>query len=119
MKRVALAGGLVGTGLAVGIASVAVHSTWWGLPLALAATAATAYALPGGWTRRASFVLGWSGAVAVLALPRPEGDYLIAGDVSGYGLLGFGLVLLVAGLVTLPPPRPGTPVDASPTTPSS
>ena len=119
MKRVALTGGLLVTGLAVGIASVAVHSTWWGLPLALAATATTAYALPGGWTRRAAFVLGWSAAVAALALPRPEGDFVIAGDVHGYALLGFGLVLLVAGLATLPPPRPGTPADTSSTTPTS
>ncbi|MDQ4051503.1 MAG: DUF6113 family protein [Actinomycetota bacterium] len=119
MKRVALVGGLLCTGLVVGVASVAVHNTWWGLPLALAATAATAYALPGGWTRRAPFVLGWSAVVAALALPRPEGDFVIAGDVNGYVLLGFGLVLLVAGLVTLPPPRPGTPVDTSSSTPTS
>jgi hypothetical protein len=119
VKRVALAGGLLVTGLIVGVASVAVHNTWWGLPLALVATATTAYALPGGWTRRAPFVLGWSAAVAALALPRPEGDFMIAGDVNGYVLLGFALVLLVASLVTLPPPRPGTPVDASSTTPTS
>ena len=104
MTRVLRAAGLLVLGAIVGIASVGVHNTWWGLPLALVTTAASAYALPGGWTGRAPFALGWSVVVAALALPRPEGDFLISGDVNGYVLLGCGLVLLVASLVTLPPP---------------
>lgn len=117
--RIVLTGALLLTGLAVGSASAAVHSTWWGLPLAVGATATTAYALPGGWTRRAAFVLGWATAVVALALPRPEGDIVIAGDLHGYVLIGFGLVLLVAGFVTLPPPRPKNPVDTPSPPPTS
>jgi hypothetical protein len=104
MLRVALAVGLLIVGLAVGLASVAVHATWWGLPLALAATALTAYAAPGGWSARLPFVLGWAVVVGALAVPRGEGDFVIAGDVNGYALLGFGLVLVVAGFATLPAP---------------
>jgi hypothetical protein len=107
--RVAQALGLLVTGLAVGLASVAVHNTWWGLPLAVVATAATAYALPGGWTARAPFAIGWAAMVGLLAVPRGEGDFVIAEDVNGYALLGCALALVVAGLVTLPPPRTNTP----------
>ena len=104
MTRVLRAAGALLLGAVVGLASVGVHNTWWGLPLALVTTAASAYALPGGWTGRAPFALGWAGVVAALALPRPEGDFLISGDLNGYVLLGAGLVLLVANLATLPPP---------------
>ncbi len=111
MPRVVLAAGLLLLGLAVGLASVAVHATWWGLPLALTTTAVSAYAAPSGWAGRLPFVLGWAVVVGVLAMPRGEGDFLIAGDVSGYTLLGFGVVLVVAGFVTLPPPRNNAPSD--------
>lgn len=105
MTRVLRVVGLLVLGVVVGTASVGVHATWWGLPLALTTTAVSAYALPGGWTGRAPFAIGWAAVVAALALPRPEGDFLISGDLNGYALLAFGLALLVAGLVTLPPPR--------------
>jgi hypothetical protein len=110
--RVALAVGLLVIGLAVGLASVAVHSTWWGLPLALVTTALTAYAAPSGWPGRLPFVLGWAVAVGVLAVPRGEGDFVIAGDVSGYALLGFGVMVVVAGFATLPAPRNNAPSGA-------
>ncbi len=112
MQRVGLAVGLLVVGLAVGLASVAVHSLWWGLPLALVATALTAYAAPQGWAGRLPFVLGWAVVVAVLAVPRGEGDFLIAGDVHGYALTGFGLMVVVAALVTLPPPRRNAPSES-------
>ncbi len=105
MRRVGLALGLLVLGPAVGLASVAVHATWWGLPLALLATGLTAYAAPQGWTGRLPFVLGWAAVVAVLAVPRGEGDFLIAGDAPGYVLTGFGLMVVVAAFATLPAPR--------------
>ena len=114
MLRIALTVGLLVLGLAVGLASVAVHSTWWGLPLAVVTTALTAYAAPAGWKTRIPFVLGWAVVVAVLAVPRSEGDFLIASDVPGYALLGFGLVLVVAGFATMPPPRKKGPSDGAP-----
>ncbi|MEJ7833682.1 MAG: DUF6113 family protein [Nocardioides sp.] len=97
--------GLLAVGVAVGLASVAVHETWWGLPLVLAATSSAAYALPAGLWSRVSFALGWTGTVGWLTVPRPEGDYAIASNPSGYVLLGFALALVVAAIVTLPPPR--------------
>jgi len=109
VPRVLLAAGVVVpflvVGLVVGVASAAVHATWWGLPLAIAATATTAYVAPAGWRARVPFALGWAAVVGVLSVPTSEGDYLIAGDVSGYALLGLGVVLVVAGFVTLPQPR--------------
>jgi hypothetical protein len=112
MLRAAVAVGLLIVGLCVGLASVAVHATWWGLPLAVATTALTAYAAPGGWSARLPFVLGWAAAVVALAVPRGEGDFLIAADVPGYTLLGFGLALVVAGFATLPAPGSNTRSDA-------
>jgi hypothetical protein len=88
-------------GAATGVASVAVHAQWWGLLLALAATAANMVALPGGWWRRLPFAAGWFLAVAVLTPERPEGDYLIAGNAVGYVLLGAALAVLVSGMVGL------------------
>lgn len=97
--------GLLVAGVAVGLASVAVHETWWGLPLVLVATSSAAYALaPGVWSR-VPFAVGWTGTVGWLTVPRPEGDYAIASDVGGYVLLGFALALVVAAVVTLPPPK--------------
>ncbi len=96
------AAGFVTAGLAIGLASVALHSLWWGLALAIAATTAAAFALPAGWWTRMAFAVGWFGAITYLLVPRSEGDYAIAADVHGYTLLGFALVLLVTSLVTLP-----------------
>ena len=94
-------------GLIVGIAAVALHAYWWGLTLAVVAVATTAYALPAGWWARIPFALGCAAMVAYLALPRGEGDYVIAGDLAGYLLLGSTLALAVAAMVTLRPTRGG------------
>ncbi len=53
-------------------------------------------------------------AALLFFLPsRPEGDYLISSDARGYPLLGFGVVVLLFGIVTVghrtgdaPPGRP-------------
>lgn len=97
--------GLLVVGAGTGIATVALHQLWWGFLLAFAATLATAYALPPGWWSRLAFVVGWVLMVGWLALPRPEGDYLISSDVAGYAVLGLGLVLLTFGIATLPRPK--------------
>jgi hypothetical protein len=78
---------------------VALHRLWWGLPLALVATAAVLVALPGGWWSRLPFALGWVAALALLAGSRPEGDYLVAGDARGWLLLAAGVVVLLGGIV--------------------
>jgi len=103
--------GLLLAGALTGIATIALHQLSWGLVLAFAATCATAAALPPGWWSRLAFVVGWGAMVGWLTLPRPEGDYLVGQDVPGYAVLGFGLLLLVFAVSTLPrPARVRTPV---------
>lgn len=94
---------LVG-GAAVGLATVALHSLWWGLLLGVPATAAALWALPPGWWLRTSFGAGWAVMVAYLSVPRPEGDYVISADGQGYLLLGFGVAVLIFSVATLPAP---------------
>jgi len=109
--KVLLAAGAFLLGLVVALSSVALHQRWWGLPLAIAATATTAYALPPGWWGRMSFALGWVAMVGYLAFPKGEGDYAVSSDAPGYLLLGFAVALLVAATVTLRPVRRGSPEE--------
>lgn len=93
-------------GAAVSLCTLALHDLWWGLALGLAATAATAAALPPRWWGRLAFALGWVALLAVATPRRAEGDYLVSGDVEGYVLLGAGAVLLgAAGAGLLPRAR--------------
>jgi hypothetical protein len=89
-------------GLATGVTSVALHQLWWGLALSAATTFLLLFAAPPGWGTRLPFGLGYVGAVALLAVPRPEGDYLISSDIAGYLQLGITLVVLVVSIATLP-----------------
>jgi hypothetical protein len=52
-------------------------------------------------------VLGWVLVVGLAVSPRAEGDYLVPGNLRGYGLLVGTLVLVVGALATLPAPRRG------------
>ncbi|TNM37317.1 hypothetical protein FHP29_15855 [Nocardioides albidus] len=92
-------------GAGVGLCAVLLHGYGWGLGLGIAATAATLVALPGGWRTRLAFALGWTALLGVASFQRPEGDYLIAGDASGYLLLATGAVVLGCGFVGLVPRR--------------
>lgn len=102
--RLLVAAGLVVVGAVTGLASVAVHQRGWWLLLAAVATCTALAALPPGWWSRLAFTLGWTGLVGWLVVPRPEGDYAIGSDLAGYALIGLGLVILVAGVATLPRP---------------
>jgi hypothetical protein len=93
-------------GAATTVAAVAVHGRWWGLLLALAATAAALAALPPG-SPRFGYAVGWAAMLGYLLVPRGEGDYVVAQDTGGYVLLVTALVVVVAAIVTLP--RPGMP----------
>ena len=104
MTRLLVGVGCLVTGAAAGLAAVLVHERWWGLLLALAAALAYAAALPGGVARLA-FTLGWGGVVVRGALPRPEGDFLVAADAPGYVLLFTAPVLVLFAIATLLPPR--------------
>lgn len=101
VAKAALAVGLLLVGFVVGVAAVAVHALWWGLLLAIAAGVAAVLALRPG-TQRIAYVLGWLVAVILAVVPRPEGDYAVAGDVFGYLLLGASAVLVILALATLP-----------------
>jgi hypothetical protein len=92
-------------GIAVGVGTVAVYQWWWGLLLAAAATLALVVATPPGWATRLPLALGFVGTVALTAVPRGEGDYLVASTGKGYAVLGLALVVLCFAIATLP--RPG------------
>lgn len=106
---VALAAGVAVTaavgGAVLGVLAVLVHALWWGLPLGLATVVAVLVAVPRGWTRRFAVAAGWVLALTVLTFTRPEGDFLVASDTSGYVLLGAGIVVLAGGVVGLGPRR--------------
>ncbi|KRF36725.1 hypothetical protein [Nocardioides sp. Soil805] len=99
------AAGLLVVGAASGLAAVLLHQHGWGLALGLAAAVAVAAVLPRGWWSRLAFMLGWMGAVAYATVPRPEGDYLIAANASGYALLGGSFLVLLVALATSGPAR--------------
>ncbi len=105
MERGRFAVGCLILGAAVGLGTVLLHGYPWGLVLGIAATAATLVALPGGWWARFAFALGWVALLGVSTIQRPEGDYVVASDTSGYLLLASGAVVLAAGFVGLVPRR--------------
>ena len=92
-------------GIATAVATVAVYQWWWGLLLAVAATLVLLLATPAGWAVRLPLAVGFVGTVALLAVPRGEGDYLVASTGSGYVVLALALVVLLVSIATLP--RPG------------
>jgi len=92
-------------GLACGIASVAVHQEWWGLLLAAAATVAALAAAPAGLWTRVPFAAGYAGMVGLASVPRSEGDYLLAGNLGGYLVLGLAVAVLTFAVATLLRPR--------------
>ncbi|WP_300403488.1 hypothetical protein [Nocardioides sp.] len=96
---------LVG-GALVGTAATLVHGLGVGMALTLVATLTAVLALPPGWWSRLPFSLGWLLVVFYFSNPRPEGDYLVAGDTEGYVLLGLGMVTVFFSIVTLRPPAP-------------
>ena len=101
---------LAGIGTAVG--TVAVYQWWWGLLLAAATTVLVLLATPPGWATRLPLAVGFDGTVALMAVPRGAGDYLVASTGSGYAVLGLALVVLLGAIATLP--RPGSATSPRP-----
>jgi len=99
LAPLALAGGI-----AMAVGTVAVYQWWWGLLLAAAATLAVVVATPPGWATRLPLALGFAGTVGLTAVPRGEGDYLVAATTKGYAVLGLALVVLCIAIATLPRP---------------
>ncbi|GAB4002843.1 hypothetical protein GCM10028772_04780 [Nocardioides ultimimeridianus] len=93
--------------------TVALHGYGWGLLLGLAATAATLVALPGGWARM-PFAVGWCALVIYASQVRPEGDFVIGQDPSGWTVLGSGIVVLIAGMVGARARPPVVPPEGEP-----
>jgi hypothetical protein len=91
-------------GVALAVGTVAVYQLWWGLLLGAAATLAVLVATPPGWGTRLPLALGFDGIVALTAVPRSEGDYLVASTGSGYTVLGLALLVLCVAIATLPRP---------------
>lgn len=96
-------------GAAVAIGALAVHRMLVpaGLVLAIGTTFATAWWLRGTVGRTmALYVAGWLAVLVAAVVGRPEGDYVIANDVRGWGMIAAGLGLVVVGLVSLAAGRP-------------
>lgn len=88
-------------GSVVSVCTVLLHDYWWGMALGLSTTIATLVALPGGWWARLPFAIGWAGVLLTVTPERPEGDYLVSGDRSGYVLMVAGIVVFGAGFTGL------------------
>ena len=92
-------------GVAAGVGTVAVHQSWWGLLLGAAVTLLVVVATPPGWGTRLPYAIGFVAVVALVTIPRGEGDYLLGDSLHGYAVLALALVVLMAAIATLP--RPG------------
>ena len=95
-------------GLAVALAAVDVHRIGpsglpWGLVLAAAASAATAWWLRGSRAPRtaASYGAGWLVLFTVVVIGRPEGDYALAADLRGYAMMVLALVVVAISVSSL------------------
>ena len=105
--RILVAALLLVAGAVTALATVALHTYWWGFLLAAAATLVALIALGAGWSTRLAFGAGWVGFTAWVAPRRAEGDFAIGSDLAGYGLLALALGVLVFSVATLPRPRRG------------
>jgi hypothetical protein len=92
-------------GIGLAVATVAVYQAWWGLLLAAATTLVLEVVTPPGWTTRLPLALGFVGVVALTAVPRGAGDYLVASTGEGYAVLGLALLVLCIAVATLPRPE--------------
>lgn len=101
LRRVPLAVLWLLAGLAVSTCTVLLHDYVWGLALGVVTTAAAMVALPPGWWSRLAFAVGWVTVLWRGTTQRPEGDYLVSSDASGYALLVAGIVVLAGGFVGL------------------
>lgn len=99
-------------GLATGVLTVAVHDIGWAMLLAVATALLMLFAAPPGWGTRLPFGIGFVLAVGVLAVPRPEGDYLLSNDVAGYLLIGVAVLVLTLSIATLPRRTGGGPGES-------
>lgn len=81
------------------LAAVLLHGHPWGLALAWVSGGAALWALPATWWGRPVFALGWLAVLVAALFPRPEGDFLIADNPSGYVLLASGVAFMVVVMI--------------------
>ena len=101
-----LAGVLAGA--LVALAAIAVHRSGpaW-LVLAVVVSVAVPVLLRGTTVPRvaSSYCLGWLVVFGGAVAGRREGDYVLAGDLAGYTLMGTAFVLVAIGVSALPDRR--------------
>lgn len=92
-------------GAAVALASILAHRT--AFPFGLLLALATSFAVPW-WLVRSrhprtatTYAVGWLAVLALGVAGRPEGDFVLAGDVRGYTLMAAGFVMVLVGIVSL------------------
>ena len=75
----------------------------WGLLLALVTSLAVLWRLLYSRAPRigTSYAVGWLVVFGLALRGRPEGDYLLAGDLEGYALVVGALAVLASGVVWL------------------
>ncbi|MFY0407856.1 hypothetical protein [Solicola sp. PLA-1-18] len=127
MRRLLVPVALVAAGLLTGLMAVVAHRhavvvaslvVPWGLVLVLVTLyACTRAAAELGGPRTGAFSFGAGFVVALLLAyrPRAAGDYLVAGDLRGYGLLVGGVLVVGAGVLRgLSAPARGAPPSVAP-----
>jgi hypothetical protein len=93
-------------GVVASIATVAVGQSWPGWLLGVVATFALLYSLSPGFRLRGLAAIGWITGVVLVVFGRPEGDYAIASDVRGIGLVVVAVLGILYAAATLPRERP-------------
>lgn len=101
-------------GAVVALSAVVVHRVdALGLPVGLAlgglASLYTAWHLRRGAAPRtaSSYCLGWVAVLGAVLAGKPEGDFVLASDASGYALMGVGFLLVGYGVAALLTRAPG------------
>ncbi|MQA79031.1 MAG: hypothetical protein GEV10_11235 [Streptosporangiales bacterium] len=97
-------------GVVVGVVEAFVHPVrLWGLPAGVAVTVVVNFLVPqlvGRGTRSRMFALvpcaTWLLSVIMLSVGRPEGDFVVPGNGTGYAFLLAGTIASVLGVVLLP-----------------
>ena len=94
---------LLGAGVALGALTVHRLAPPAGLLLALACSFGVPGRLLVGSQRRtaASYVVGWLAMFGLVVTGRPEGDFLLAGDMTGLTLVAAAIVMAAFGVVAL------------------
>lgn len=95
LLRGASALALLALGAVSALAAVLLHGDWWGLLLGWAVLLSVAFAIPLDWHGRPAFALGWIVVLVSCLGSRPEGDFLVASNLTGYALLAGAPALVV------------------------